>query len=527
MLKPIGEKLIKRLKKTLNFFNKKKYYSNLNIVKLVYNKKKYHFNINQLKFEKSEIREIKTKIVNFYFRNLELNNSLKQHLFNYFLVKNIYIIKKASLIKYLVDKKIRFNIISSSFLLKDDIHVLKSFNIDVKEIRNNNKNLNPISIFLWFIHQFFEYKLFFKYFSEKNSNFDPNIKYSNILRTWFDLAEKIFKNKLKKSLEDTIVYISPSNYKKSLKTLQRNYIKYLQSNNRNYFFYIPKVNYYYLLKLAIIIYLHPLPNHFKIPILQIIKKRIEIDDFVKHIKKIFPGVKEFYTKEEFLPESVYLTEKLKKSNIKVINLAHGLGIYGTIVNYDLFYVFTEKQKNHYYGRGSAKFKIYNFNNYFLQPNDRVIKKLGIFFVHQNIFSSFIRKTERLSKIYQEVINYIERLTKDYEVPVYAKYHPKSEKIDKILSNKINIINRIEDLPEGYRYLAITLHSSYVLELLERMPFLIINPENRMNLKEFFPDDDSIYTCRYRDFKKKIERFIENPVDYYDYWNNLISSFYDI
>ncbi len=525
LLESIGETIFKKLEKLLIFFNKSKYKINLNTVVITHNKIKYRFNINELNYEKSEIREIKRKIIEYYFRNLKLNISFKQHLFNYLIGKNTDISKKAKIIKYLLDKKFKVEKISNSFILKNDFNLLARFNITVKEIKTKNTNLNPISIILLFIEQYSKYKLLIKYFSSEKSNFDPNIKYTKILRTWLGLSENIYKNKLKKSLENTIIYVNPSIIKKSIRPQQKSYLDYLKVNDRNYFFYIPRVNYYHLLKIAIKIYFSPVPNQLKIPLLQVVKERIEIDDIVKYIKKLFPNVKEFYTKEEFLPESIYLTEKLKNSEIKVINCAHGLGVYGTIVNYDLFYVFSENQMNHYYGRGTAKFKIYELNKTPIQMSNNIIKKLAIFFIHQNVFSSSLRKTERSKKIYQEVINFVEKFAIDHDIPVYAKYHPGSTEKDKVLSNNITIIEKLEDLPNDYNYLAITLHSSYVLELLETMPFLIINPQNRINMKDFFPNNNSIYALTYKEFREKINKLLENPEKYYEYWNKLLSIVY--
>ena len=253
---------------------------------------------------------------------------------------------------------------------------------------------------------------------------------------------------------------------------------------------------------------------------------MEIDDFSNFIKNKFPSVKEFYTKEEFLPESVYLTEKLKELKIKVINSAHGLGVYGTIINYDVFNVFTKIQKDHYNRSSNTKFELFNPINS-LRQESISNKEIAIFFIHQNVLSSPSRKSSVSSRIYEEILDYIEKIALDLNIPVFVKYHPGSTKKDKVLSNNINVVDEIEDLQNEYKYIAITLHSSYVLELLGSMPFLVVNPYNHINMKELFPEDNAFYANTYRDFKEKIQKFLEDREMYYKYWNKLISSISNI
>lgn len=510
----------------INIINKNKYYFNINLVKLRIRKRNYHFNINQINYEKPELRKIKNKIINLYYQKIKFNTSFKQHFFNHLIAINEEIGKKAILIKYLLNKRLNIDEISASFISEKDKILFSKYKLNIKKIKVIKTKLNPISVLLWFIQQYKDIRFKRTLFPYEKSNFSPKIKYTKMLRAWFKLSEKIYLNKLKKSLDHTIIYLTPHIINGKITLRQRKYLEFLKSNRRNYFFYLPKINFYFLARVAIKIYFSSFPINIKIPLLQIIKERMEIDDFIKYITFQFPSIKEFYTKEEFLPESIYLTDQLQKNNIKVINSAHGLGVYGTIVNYNLFYVFTKIQEEHYKEKANTKFELFHS----IKPINRettVDKEFALLFIHQNVLSTPSRRSTVSIDIYKEVLNYVEKIALDLNIHVFAKYHPGSTERDKILSNKINIINRIEDLPEEYRYLAITLHSSYVLELLERMPFLIINPENRMNLKDFFPDTNSIYTYTYKDFKKKIERFLENPSVYYDYWNNLISSIYDL
>ncbi len=512
--------------KLINLINKYKYYFNLNLVKLRIGKKRFQFNINQINYEKPELRDIKNNIINHYYHTIKFNTSFKQHFFNHLIAINEDIGKKAILIKYLSKKRLDIDEIHASFISEKDKSLFYSYNINIKEIRHDRNKLSPISLFLWFLQQYQEYHLKKNLFPKESSNFNPNIEYEKMLRAWFALSENIYIHKLKKSLENTIIYVTPHIKNRKITLRQKNYLEFLNKKKRNYFFYVPRINFLVLTKIAIKIYFSLFSVDLKIPLLNIMKERMEIDDFSNFLKKKFPSVKEFYTKEEFLPESVYLTEKLKKLKIKVINSAHGLGIYGTIINYDVFNVFTKIQKDHYKRSSDTKFKLFKPINSLNQESISK-KEIAIFFIHQNVLSTPSRKSSVTKGIYEEIIDYIEKIALDLKILVFAKYHPGSTEKDKLLSNKINIIDEIEDLPNEYKYIAITLHSSYVLELLGSMPFLVVNPYNQINMKDLFPEDKTFYVNTYRDFKEKIQKFLEDREMYYKYWNKLISLIFKI
>jgi hypothetical protein len=353
---------------------------------------------------------------------------------------------------------------------------------------------------------------------EKKSNFDPKIKYDKILRSKNEQYDEIYKNRLDKSFKNTIICISPHlgsvNTPRELK-----YPEYLRTNKRNYFYYNPKFKFSYIIKEAIRIYLTPLPHDFKIHFLQIIIQRNLIDDFINYFKNLFPNIQEFYTGYEFYQGLVYLTEKLRGKKIKVIFFEHGIGIWhNPIANYDLFYVFSKLQQNYYYG--NSKFKYFKFNFPLKKKeNDLSKKKFALLFIC-TVFSK--TQTYNFNSTYKEVINYIERIAREYEFPVYAKYHPFSSEHDKILSKKIIIIDKIEDLPKEYKFLSLTLISTYIVELLNSMPFLLINPQKKLDLNFFLPNTDFVYVNTYQEFREKIEKFMNNPSYYNEYWQSLIS-----
>ncbi|KKN24020.1 hypothetical protein LCGC14_0899180, partial [marine sediment metagenome] len=490
----------------------------LNFISIRANNKIFYFNINDIKFGNYAIREIKIDIIKYYLNNLNLKNSLKIHLFNILFTKNRKIHKKACLIKFLSDNNSVIEEITASFLSKKDITLFTKFNIKIKKIKSFKINITSFLMIYYLIIKKIQYYQRVKYSPKKKMEFNPNIKYFTLLRAFFEITEDFYLKKLGKSFDNTIIYVRTEYYKRNLKK-HLLYLEQLKTNKRNYFCYIPKIkNFYNVLKKAIKIYFSSIPNEYKISILQIIITRIEIDDLVNYINNNFPDIREFYTSEDGDPHTTYMTEKIQERNIKVTNLAHGLNVYGPIVNYDLFYVFSKIQKNQY--MGTSKFKFYKMAIPKMEKKNSLQKKFALFFICTCFLNS-----RPYNSAYKDAIDYIERIAREYNIPIYAKYHPRSIARDKILSKKIIIINQIEDLPREYNYLAITLSSTYVMELLNSMPFLIINHQNKLNLGIFYPTDDLTYVKTYQEFKEKIEKFMRNPNYYNEYWNILISLIY--
>ncbi len=490
------------------------YYLNKNSVSIEFkDNKKIIFNINEINLVNFEIRDIKIKIIKYFLKFLNLNESFKNHLINFLFLKDAEIHRKACLIKFLLDHKYKVKKIQSSFLSKDDQLLLKEFDINVEKVFSKRIKILPIMMFYAIYRRKLRYTKVIKLFPAKKSSYKTEIKYSRILRCWVDLAENIYLNRLKQSLENTIIHINPGYLGFFPSKRQEKYLEHLKINNRNYFFYIPKINYYKLIKIAIRNYFSLIPKKLKIPFLHVIIARLEIDDYIEYLTKEFPDVKEFYTKEEFLPSTTYLTELLKKRNIKVINFAHGLGVYCPIVNYDEFYVFSKVQKD-YYISSSTNFRYFETEISPIRQKKDITQDFAIVFIAQSILSSINSIT--IKAAYKKTVEFIESLVRDLNIPIFVKYHPNSKEVDKIFSDKIKIIEKISDLPSNYNFLSITLYSTYVFELLNRMPFLIINPKNKVNLKYYFPDENNIFANSYKDLKDKLKRFLTEPNYYYEY-----------
>lgn len=475
------------------------------ILKFINNKKRT-ININEIIFRSFEIRDLKIEIIKRYLNKIYLNNSLKKHLFNYLYInRKNSIHKKICLIKYLLNKKFNIEKISASFLSKKDISIFKEYNLNIKKVKSFKGHIESIYIINLFIYTLTKRENPY----EEKSNYNPKIKYLKLLRgATFKVAENIYLKKLNKSFDNTIISVFPGE--------DQDLFEYLKTNNRDYFVYNPKIRYYEKIKNGISIYLKPIPKEIKVHLFRVIIERKKIDDYVTYLKRNFRDICEVYTKEEFYHFSYYLTEKLKESKIKTINFAHGLGVYCPFVNYDIFYVFSKIQKRYYFG--PSNFKYFKLGISSIKKNKNVNKQFALFYIAQNIFSN--KQSITLKSSHKELVNFIERISREGNFSVYAKYHPKHQ--EAILSKKIKIINNIDDLPTENRYLAITFSSTYAIELVNSMPFLIVNPKGKVNLKYFFPDKDIIYAKTYQQFKNKLEKFKKDPNYYYKYWDNLLS-----
>jgi len=496
----------------LRFFNK------FDLILLKINSNRYLLDSKDLDLLSIEFFDLKIELIDFVLKDVKLQKSYKQHLFSLLYMNDDIFHKKSCLIRFLLDNNLKAKEISAPFLSKNDLNLFQKFNIQVRKINTNRIKLTFISMLLLLLKNFIHYNKAIKLYPENNSKYDNNIHYYRIFKSFNIQAHNIFLERITNSLENTIIYVKPYIKGMALKR-QQEYIEYLKKNDKNYFFYVPKLSYIKLFKNAIKIQISQYPKEFKIPLFRIVMQRETVDDYVNYIKRKFKDIREFYTSEEFESKTSYLSEKLKKNKVKVINFAHGLGVYGTYNNYDVFYVFSKLQKRHYLNFGNPIYKYFELKTPLSKNEKGTSKKFALFFVATTFSNS-----RRSNSLYKEVINYVEKLAREFNFHVYAKYHPESTGKDKILSNNIKIVDNIEDLPSDCFFLAITFISIYVIELLNSMPFIIINPKNRLNLSYCFPKNNFFNVSNYTELKKKIYQFLNNPDFYNNYWKELFSIF---
>ena len=359
-----------------------------------------------------------------------------------------------------------------------------------------------------------------KLFPSERSNYNRKINYFIILRAWIELAEKTYANRLNKIVDNTtIISINPGYLDKLPSRRQNLYIKNLKDDKKNYIFNVPRINVKRLIKEAIKIIFSGISKELKIPMLMMVNERHKVDDYVDYLVNNFPTVKKIYTQEEFDPNTTYLTEKLNDQKIKVINMIHGLGIYNPYIKYDTLYVFSKMQKDYY--PNSTKTKLYGLNMSNKELNKVPVKPLALIFIGQTFISRF--STRLIEHQYRTIVNYVENIAKEFDISVFVKYHPNSKEEDKIFSDKIIVVNGIEELPLNYSYISLTLSSTYALDILNSIPFIILNPQEKINLQYIFPNDDLIIIKSYEAFKNRIEKFLKDP----NYYKKFSEKFYKL
>ena len=59
-----------------------------------------------------------------------------------------------------------------------------------------------------------------------------------------------------------------------------------------------------------------------------------------------------------------------------------------------------------------------------------------------------------------------------------------------------------------------------MELLDSMPFILINPQNRIDLTYYFPENEFIYATNYQELKNKVDKFLISQNYYQEYWEKI-------
>ena len=494
------------------------------------NNRKKSFNINEIYYHDLEIINIKLEIIRALVSKLNLTCSYEYHLTNFLFIANSNIRRKIYLIKKLSQLNLNLKEISAFFLKSNDSLLFKINGIEVKKIKSRARFYYFIQIAISMVIFLKKFKKYEKILSQLNKkihpNFDKKREYSINLRVYDLIYQNIFLEKLNKTLDNVIINFLPEIVNNSIGKRQLKYVNYLKKNNLNFFIYIPKFDYKLLIKKGIKLYFSKFPNEYKTPLFQIILERMYIDCYIEVLKKYFPYLKEVYMNEEFKSFSVYLSERLKSSKIKTINYSHGLTISAPMVKFDEFYIYSKIQEIFY--QGTSNFKYFKKKKFSKPSHDFSNRDFAIFIVHQTVLSGV--KSGIFRKGYLSFIKFIEQLVNDFSFPIYVKYHPRSIESDKVFSEKIRSVKNVQDLPKNYNYLALSYSSTYVIDLLEQMPFILVVPQGKEELKYYFPTEKTIFIETYKELKERIIKFLDNPKHYEEYWETVISvinnSFYN-
>lgn len=438
--------------------------------------------------------------------------------------------KKACLLMLLKQFNIKeINEIKSNFLNKNDIKIFKQFGINIKKIKKKRVDSIFLLLLRTFGMNFILYLKSRKLYKEKYSKVG-NKKYKRILSAWSmgnidtylnELNIPVINSGLDFLIKDSLIFLKP--HRKNIfinKTLFK-FLIFLRKKYYDYFEFYPKMNFLKLFKQMFRIYFSKIPNEIKKDLLAVFIERQYVDGLINYILKNFSNIEEYCTDAIFHTYNTYMSEKLRENNIKSIDVSKILDTASPFLSFDEAYICSKTQQQCYTAPNTV-FKYKKRNPIQLNKKEIKKKKFAIFFVHQSLFSDIaLTNSITIRPIYYKVVDFIERLAMELDIPIFAKYHPRSIKIDKFLSNNIKIVKDIKELPKDYNYLALTYFSNFAIELLKIMPFILINIEARMNLKYIFPNEDLIYAESYAELKSKIIVLSENE-NYIKYWKQLDS-----
>jgi hypothetical protein len=485
-------------------------------VEIKINNKKYRIDYKMINAINIEIREEKFKIIDQILKSQKIKTSNQKHLFNVLYAQNKFIHLKACFLKYFKNIKIPIQELSSAYFQNDDLCLIQDDNLTILKIKSKYKLLLVFEIIIETISRIIKFKEEKSNYPTGFFNYKENENYTKILRAWVEVSENIFVQKLEKSFKNTIIHLNPFNI---LKERQIFYRKNLEDTKKSYFYYIPNfLNLNVLKKMTTIIFSKQ-AGYLKSGFIEYVFQQRESIDLVNFYKENFPNLSEIYTKEEFNPAFPYVADLVKRNGVILTNSAHGLGTYCPYIDASEFYFFSKMQKRYYIGNFKSKYFGLHFNKSKLLDIQQD-KELSLFFVGQSILSSIESRNFKFG--YKKIIGMLERLHEELNIKIFAKYHPNSKQEDRIFSNKIKIINSIDELPENNNYIAITLFSTYVLDIISKMPFIILNPLEHDLFKYQFPQSEQINIPNYEILKKRIQLYRAFPNEYLSFLENFVS-----
>lgn len=490
--------------------------------------KKFRVDLSRSSYINYELRDLKVKYMDIYFKNYKLDGSWKDHLYNYIFMHNEYFQKKVCLLKFLKDRNIKkIKKIKFLFLTKKDIFIFKEFGIEIGSIKQKRTKHIFILLFRLFLINLIINIRTRNFYKENQNKMNISGKHTKIVSAWAIDEVESFLKEIQKSLDKTIIYLKPPNIKFILKYKRKrllDFIRLMRSGKYDYFEYYPKINFFKVFNVMFRIYFSSIPKEIKRSLLGVYTQRLFYDKLAKYINKNYPDVKEYYCNRTSHSYTTYLTERLRDLGIKSINISWILDIGCPILKYDEFYICSKVQQDCYIAP-NTEFKYKKKREIKINGGSIKEKELAIFFIHQCIFSEEVLQDSLIIKpLYKEVIEYIERISHDFKV--YAKYHPSSSEDDKTLSKNITIINDVKELPQKYKYISLTYFSTFAITLLDKMPFLLINPKGAVDLRYVYPDFREMYIESYDELKDKAKK-LTNDDNYLKYWNELVFLMQDL
>jgi hypothetical protein len=219
------------------------------------------------------------------------------------------------------------------------------------------------------------------------------------------------------------------------------------------------------------------------------------------------GVRAIYTSDEFEVASVALYERLIASGVKVVNTAHGVGLYAPFVAYSEFRGVNFAQANFYRGRCPDLIPVVrvgqNAQLAMARVEDARDLPPAVVLLDQNFLDfQCLAEDLALKSTYEKLGGLCERCG----LPLFVKIHPNSK--DDRASKTFGVVRRVrrwEDIT-GVRPIFVTVNSTAFYDVQGYGPILICNE------RSFFPEiyfGEALLTYTLDNLELQIENLLDN------------------
>lgn len=310
------------------------------------------------------------------------------------------------------------------------------------------------------------------YYSFSKITANRRKRFKTLIKTWCDVDINLHRHKVASEQSFIVIYPFVANIKRGL-----NHIKYVQQH-------FPK-----RFSLMGIRYSHS--KWINILFSKGIKRDLnllhyEYQGAINHIKDL-RGFKVIYTSEEFMANNYLINKRLKNDKIRIINIAHGLGLYSPYSCFDQFKTLNNYQLE-FYSRFSEIEEIKA-----LYDDPKTITQLSLslteydlIFIHQNYedHSDKIRES-----VYQnDLIEILNKYSTKHKC--YIKFHPNTKySVKKLTLKKFYNLKEYTNTKKKKIFLG-TLSTSYYSFRNEGIYVLV--GEDKTLLKNIFGGKNIIY-----------------------------------
>lgn len=214
----------------------------------------------------------------------------------------------------------------------------------------------------------------------------------------------------------------------------------------------------------------------------------EYEGAINHIPQL-RQFKVIYTSEEFMINNFLINKELQDQKVKIINIAHGLGLYCPYSCFDIFRTINSYQMR-FYNKLSEIKRIEPIYDDPVAENDICInkKECSFVFIHQN----YDDHTDKVKEaIYQDsLLKVLNKYSVDYIT--YIKFHPNTKNLSKsIVLKKYSNLREFRNDGNRKEIFLGTLSTSYY-SFRDKGAYILIG-ENKSILKTIFGDNNIICT----------------------------------